>query len=158
MLSEIAKQVTQLEEMAHDELRHRYTKLFGEPPRSSPRIWLIRRIAWRLQALAQGDLSHRARQRASELANDADLRLFAPYSRRTIQPSVGDRRLPAPGTILARRYKGQVFKVKVLTKGLEYDGKLYRSLSAVAKAITGSHCNGFLFFRLTKETRHAQSG
>ena len=67
---------------------------------------------------------------------------------------MGDPRLPAAGRILARRYKGQVFRVKVLAKGLEHDGRVYRSLSAVAKAITGSHCNGFLFFRLKcKEKR-----
>jgi hypothetical protein len=64
--------------------------------------------------------------------------------------------LPAPGTILARRYKGHIIQVKVLTKGFEYEGTLYRSLSAVAKAITGSHCNGYLFFRLSEDRRHGQ--
>jgi hypothetical protein len=42
-----------------------------------------------------------------------------------------------------------MLQVKVLRRGLEFEGKIYPSLSAVAKAITGSHCNGFLFFRLT---------
>jgi hypothetical protein len=58
-----------------------------------------------------------------------------------------DRRLPPPGTILTRTYKGARLQVRVLPAGFEYDGQVYKSLSAVAKAITGSHCNGFLFFQ-----------
>jgi hypothetical protein len=59
-----------------------------------------------------------------------------------------DERLPPPGTVITRRYKGDVLHVKVLPHGFEYEGEVYSSLSAVAKAITGSHCNGYLFFRL----------
>ena len=59
-----------------------------------------------------------------------------------------DSRLPPPGTILTRKYKGRVLQVQVLRNGFEYEGQVYRSLSAVAKAVTGSHCNGYLFFRI----------
>ena len=59
-----------------------------------------------------------------------------------------DDRLPPPGTLLTREYKGRTYQVRVLADGFDYDGQVYRSLSAVAKAITGSHCNGYLFFRL----------
>jgi hypothetical protein len=62
-----------------------------------------------------------------------------------------DDRLPLPGTIITRPYKGETLQVKVLPKGFEYQGEVYKSLSAVAKVITGSHCNGYLFFRLAKE-------
>jgi hypothetical protein len=140
-------------------LRARYAELFGEPTRAGNRAWLIKRIAWRLQALAEGDLSQRARQRALELARDADLRLCAPRSnfpavmeadtsakRRSARAH--DPRLPLPGTLLRRRYKGMVLQVQVQEHGFVFDGQRYPSLSAVAKAITGSHCNGFLFFRL----------
>jgi len=58
-----------------------------------------------------------------------------------------DHHLPLPGTILTRWYKGQTLKVQVLRHGFEYEGQVYKSLSAVAKAITGSHTSGFLFFR-----------
>ena len=61
-----------------------------------------------------------------------------------------DARLPPPGTIITRDYKGRQLQVQVLQRGLEYDGQVYKSLSAVAKAITGSHCNGHLFFRMGK--------
>ena len=60
------------------QLKARYAELFGEPTRCNNRPYLIKRIAWRLQADAEGDLSERARQRAAELADDADLRLQAP--------------------------------------------------------------------------------
>jgi hypothetical protein len=63
--------------------------------------------------------------------------------------------LPKPGTVLNRRYRGRLHAVQVLADGFSYRDATYRSLSAVALAITGSHCNGFLFFRLTnKEKRH----
>jgi hypothetical protein len=62
-------------------------------------------------------------------------------------PPAQDRRLPPPGTVLTRTYKGALLQVRVLPAGFEYDGLAYKSLSAVARAITGSHCNGFLFFQ-----------
>jgi hypothetical protein len=130
--------------------------LFGEATHASNRTWLIKPIAWRMQALAEGDLSQRARQRAEELARDADLRLNPPQSKATTttppaepgrMPTPVDQRLPPPGTILTRPYKGQLVQVQVFTDGFAYAGRVYASLSAVAKAVTGSHCNGFLFFR-----------
>jgi Protein of unknown function (DUF2924) len=139
-------------------LRRRYAELFGESCHTGNKAWLIKRIAWRLQSLAQGDLSERARKRAAELANDADLRLSpprtvlvapVPQSARPGSQRSDDARLPSPGTVLTRRYKGRTLQVRILEQGFEYDGVLYPSLSAVAKAITDSHCNGFLFFRLT---------
>ena len=139
------------------ELRTRYAHVFGEPTAARHKTWLIRRIAWRLQVLAEGDLSERARRRAAELANDADLRLLPPRTAKSVAaprpqastlPCQRDRRLPPPGTILARPYKGQTLQVKVLADGFEFAGAIYPSLSAVAKAITGSHCNGYLFFRV----------
>ena len=61
------------------------------------------------------------------------------------------QRMPPPGTIITREYKGQTLQVKVLPQGFEFEGEVYKSLSAVAKAITGQHCNGYHFFRLGKE-------
>lgn len=55
---------------------------------------------------------------------------------------------PIPGTVLAREYRGRLIEVTVLPKGFELDGQVYRSLSAAAKAVTGSHWNGLLFFGL----------
>jgi hypothetical protein len=61
---------------------------------------------------------------------------------------IRDRRLPIPGTVISKVYKGTVIDVKVLDKGFEYDGKVYRTLSAIAGAVTGQHWNGYLFFGL----------
>jgi len=58
-----------------------------------------------------------------------------------------DRRLPIPGAIIRKEYKGRILEVKVLEKGFDYEGKVYLTLSAVAQEITGAHWNGFLFFK-----------
>jgi hypothetical protein len=154
----LVNEVAALERLSVGQLRQRFAELFGETTAASNRTWLIKRIAWRLQALAEGDLSERARRRAAELARDADLRLNPPPSKATTTtpppepvsvPTPVDHRLPPPGTILTRPYKGQLVQVQVLTEGFAYAGRVYPSLSAVAKAVTGSHTNGFLFFRNT---------
>jgi hypothetical protein len=164
MSMNVGREVAALNRMGVQELRGRYAELFGETTRTGNKAWLIKRIAWRMQALAEGDLSERARQRAMELANDADIRLSPPKVKsmepiareRTTTTTLrvaGEHRLPPPGAVLQRRYKGENLQVRVLENGFEYEGELYKSLSAVAKAITGSHCNGYLFFGLTKEAR-----
>jgi hypothetical protein len=126
---------------------------------------MIKRIAWRLQALAEGDLPERARRRAAELANDADIRLYPPKEMQpamaadrtetAVLPFKADDRLPLPGTILTREYKGTVVQVQVLQQGFEYSGHVYKSLSAVAKAVTGSHCNGYAFFKMGHQGEQA---
>jgi hypothetical protein len=153
----IVNAVATLERLTIGQLRQRFAELFGEATLASNRAWLVKRIAWRLQALAEGDLSERARRRAAGLARDADLRLNAPRSQTATAttpepvrvPTPVDQRLPPPGTILTRPYKGQLVQVQVLTDGFAYAGRVFPSLSAVAKAVTGSHTNGFHFFRNT---------
>jgi len=152
-------EVARLHRLGAQQLRARYAEVFGETTPAHNKAWLIRRIAWRLQALAEGDLSERAKRRVEELANDADLRLNPPRPRvadtpRAAEPVAAivplrDRRLPPVGSVLARVYRGQTVQVRVLADSFEYEGRIYPSLSAVAQHITGTHCNGFLFFRLT---------
>jgi len=157
----IGQQLAALQRLTIAELKTRYVELFGEHTPANNRIWLIKRIAWRLQALAEGGLSERARQRAAELANDADLRMNPPVPRRpklapaqppiSSEPRAIDKRLPPAGTILVRKYRGETLQVQVLQQGFAYNGQVFKSLSAVAKAITGSHCNGFWFFGLGQQ-------
>lgn len=154
----VGREIAHLQKMTVKQLRARYVEVFGEETNAQNKAWLVKRIAWRMQALQEGDLSERARRRAAELARDADLRLNPPsikagqVAEQQVQTRVleldQDDRLPPPGTVITRKYKGDVLQVKVLPHGFEYDGEVYASLSAVAKAITGSHCNGYLFFRL----------
>jgi hypothetical protein len=132
------------------QLKAMYRELFGDDSRSNHKQFLIRRVAWRLQAIAEGDLSERARQRAITLSQDADLRLTAPRSSRpTLSAPPGryrDPRLPSPGTVLSRNFQGNMLTVHVLEEGFRYEDRVYRSLSAVARQITGTQWNGFLFF------------
>ena len=149
-----------LEGMTARQLRDRYAEVFGEAARSNNRRWLLRRVAWRIQAQAEGGLSERARRRAEELARDEDLRLRPPTDRgpglgaevRTVSGRLvrRDDRVPIPGAVLVRSFKGADHRVTVLPHGFEYGGTTYRSLSAVAFAISGSHWNGFHFFGLTR--------
>ncbi|MCS6851712.1 MAG: DUF2924 domain-containing protein, partial [Gemmataceae bacterium] len=137
------------------QLCQRYAELFGEPTRSRHRTYLIRKILWKLQAVAEGDLSERARRRAEELARGFELRVMAPKGSPAATATVptmparpADPRLPAPGTALVRRYKGRTLQVTVLPDGFDFEGERFKSLSAVAKKITGSHVNGYRFFGL----------
>ena len=157
----VANEIAALGRLSVPELRTRLAAVFGAPTQAHNKVWLVKRLAWRLQALAEGDLSHRARQRAAELVHDADLRLSPPRAdqapadaaapQETTLRLPADARLPRPGSILTRRYKGRTLQVEVLAHGFAYAGQVYRSLSAVAQAVTGSHCNGYLFFRLTSQ-------
>lgn len=159
------KVVNELGRLTVTQLRERYAEVFGEAARSFNKPHLVKRIAWRQQALAEGDLSERARRRARELANDADLRIRPPAAPAIIGADGDtatlpfrvepDDRLPMAGTLLKREYKGQTVQVRVLPQGFEFDGEVYRSLSAVARKVTGAHWNGFLFFGLPKPGKEA---
>ena len=145
MSMNLGKELAAIGRMGVAELRTRYAELFGETTRTGNKPWLRKRIAWRMQMLAEGDISERARQRAAQLAHDADIRLSPPRIRplpaeaapRTTTAPVsipGDHRLPPPGSILQRIYKGATLQVRVLESGFEFEGELYKSLSAVAKS------------------------
>ena len=125
----------------------KYLEVFRQESLSNNKPFLVRRIAWRLQANAEGDLSERARQRATVLAEDADLRIRAPQSfLKQLSGGNRDPRLPAVGTRLTRQFRGQSVSVEVLEKGFRYQERVYRSLSAVAREVTGVQWNGFAFF------------
>lgn len=139
-------------------LRARYAEVFGEPTTANNKPRLIRRIAWRLQERAEGGLSERAKRRAADLADDADLRIVpvrvttAPTRAPRALGTRSDPRVPPPGSTITRVYKGRQLEVRVRTDGFEFEGEVYRSLSAVANAITGSHLNGRAFFGLGGKT------
>ena len=151
----ISREITAMRKMTVSELRMKYAEAFGESTKSRHKEFLIRHIIWRLQANQEGALSERARQRAEELAAESDVRLTAPRTKAVPGPTKvaaiqisSDDRLPMPGAIITRRYKGQLIEVRVLPHGFEYGGDVYRSLSAVARKVTGTHWNGYHFFRL----------
>lgn len=171
----VLMEIENMRRMSLASLREKFRDVFQEETQSRHREHLFRRIAWRLQALAEGDLSERARGRAREIAQDASLRAVAPRDffrvngeRVQTTPSDGNRRqqdsrLPLPGVVLGRKWKGRNILVEVLEKGFRYEGRHYSSLSAVAVAVTGTRWNGLAFFGLTcpavgkrKEQPHAE--
>ena len=158
MSPKVTLEIAELHDKTVNQLVQRYEEVFNEECRSRNKQYLIRRIAWRLQANEEGGLSRAALKKAAELAVDADTRVTAPRKHssdgvKLVVPEPDsfvdwDPRLPPPGNIVERQYKGKMIRVIVLKEGFEYEGRRYKSLTAIAKEVSGSHCNGFLFFRL----------
>jgi hypothetical protein len=145
-------------------LREEHRRVFGKDPVSAHRQFLFRKIAWRMQADREGGLPDSARELARAIARDAPLRIRVisnaeklrggiPLERTTtttIAPG-HDSRLPMPGGLIVKQFRGETIVVKVVDEGFEYRDRRYGSLSAIAQEITGTKWNGFLFFGLTKE-------
>ena len=160
MTDSIPAQIEVLRHMTVGELQAKYLDVFGEETRARHKQYLFKKIAWRIQELAYGGLSERAKRRAAELVDDTRVRIRPPRNlpieelgKKIIKLKSGsrDRRLPLPGTVITREFGDEIHRVKVLKEGFEYKDKPYRSLSAVARAITDSHWNGFLFFALDQK-------
>jgi hypothetical protein len=149
----IWREIAALQSQTVGQLRVKYQEVFGQESRSNHKQFLVRRIAWRLQANAEGNLSVRAQQRALALAEEAELRIRAPefFVKRLFEPArkkTSDPRLPPAGTWLTRQFQGQSVSVEVLENGFRYQERVYKSLSAVARSVTGVQWNGFSFFAL----------
>jgi hypothetical protein len=141
--------------MRMPELRAKYAEVFGEQTTSHNAAFLRKKVAWRIQELAQGGLTERVQARIEELGRDAPLRQ-RPRAASESPPVVyggRDARLPPPGTVLRRQYKGAVHDVTITETGFVYRGVIHASLSAVARAITGTSWNGMLFFGLQARKR-----
>lgn len=135
-----------------EELLKRYKELYGEDAAGTHKTYLWRKIAYKLQEQDRGSLSAKAKDRLKTLIEEYD-----PINNKALRPdklivsqeaSVKDKRLPIPGTVITKEYKGANYRIKVLEKSFEYNGKIYKTLSAIAKEITGAHWNGYLFFNL----------
>jgi hypothetical protein len=161
----IYTEIERLGSLRLQELRARYREVFGEDSRTAHKPHLVRQIAWRLQVQAQGDLSERARRRALEIANDADLKNQVPAHWEAAGAAAQSTgrvrragRIPAAGTLLRRVYRDRTVVVRILADGFEYEGRRYGSLSAVARAATGTRWNGLLFFGLTERAKRRRHG
>ena len=136
--SSVIKQIDQLNQMSMRELRKKWQDLFGTDSGRLGRAYLIRRLAYRIQELTYGGLSQEARRKLKQLAEN-------PKKKKPTKPEITNLQV---GTRLLREWHGEQYEVIVKEDGFLYDGKLYRSLSAVARAITGRHCGGRRFFGL----------
>ena len=155
--SNASKQIEGLARMPYDDLKALWRTLHaGEPP-TYHRMYIENRLAYRIQEFTFGGLSETARDKMRQILEEhrydsTGVKLQAPGRR-------GNRRatddMPVLGTKLVREWKGARHEVMIVPRGVEYQGKRYRSLSAVACLITGCHWNGRLFFGI--ESRSAVS-
>ena len=101
------------------------------------------------RGLRRNDGSTRSQRKAKRSEPECrGLRSFSNSSASAVASAL-DRRLPPPGTYLEREYKGRRIIVKILPDGFEFDGHIYRSLSAIASEVAGTKWNGYLFFNFT---------
>ncbi len=156
-MAEIDLELEVLKQLSIERIQEKYKELYGvtELPCDN-KTYLLKRIAYKLQERSLGGLSKKARVRIDELilrydpVNNKALRPHIVSAGAVVQalPFMRDKRLPIPGTLIRKKYKGKELIVKVLEKGFEYNGKKYRSLSAIALEITNAHWSGFTFFNL----------
>ena len=145
-------EIITLKNASAEELLKRYKELYGEDATGTHKTYLWRKIAYKLQEQEHGGLSVKAKGKLKALIEE-----FDPINNKALRPdkpmvspqaSAKDKRLPIPGTVITKEYKGANYQVKVLEKGFEYNAKIYKTLSAIAKEISGAHWNGYLFFNL----------
>ena len=133
-MTSMARDLAALAELDTHTLAEKYATLFGRPPRSRNRLHLLRRVAWKVQAERFGGLSATAQKQLDALMAQIEI------------PSAAPAATNAPA--LVREWHGKRIVARPIEGGFEFEGNVYRSLSAVAKAATGAHWNGRLFFRL----------
>ncbi len=141
MSDSVPAQVAALPGKSIAELKGLWRELYQAEPPPFNRAFLVKRLAYRIQELAYGGLSARTVARLDALADEEEARLQGKPRRR-----ITDR--PVAGTRLVREWQGVEHHVTVLVDGFEYQGRTYRSLSAVARSIAGTRWNGPLFFGL----------
>jgi hypothetical protein len=156
-VADLGAQLAALDKLTVAELVEKYREVFGVPTRTRNKDYLRKRVAWRIQELAEGGLSEKALARIEQLAPEAPVRWRATAAT-SVAPAIEattpqrDPRLPPVGSILHRTHGGVDHQVTVLEDGFEYKGERYATLSRVARAITGTPWNGFLFFGLKRRT------
>lgn len=141
MSSNIVAQIAALKGMAAPALKARWRELFGSEPPPYNRRFLESRLAYRVQELAYGGLSRDTERRLRALAEQP-----AKGAGATGKAMASNR--PVSGTRLIREWKGVEHVVTVRDQDFEYHGRPFKSLSAVARTITGTRWNGLVFFGL----------
>ncbi len=135
----VLSQITALEGMDLHQLRDRWRSLFDTEPPGYGKVMMRKRLAYRIQELAYGGLTEATKRKLREIHKKAEER------RRRERNSTT---LPVTGSVLVREHDGIRHEVTILDNGFEYAGKNWRSLSAIAKHITGTKWNGHAFFGL----------
>ena len=146
--------------MGINELRAKYCEVYGYNSGARNKDFLVRKIAWKLQSIeTKSDIKPATREKAYLIADFSRLKLNR-AKKSPVELVVGrdfakrklelgrDPRLPMPGALLSKTFRGKQHLVKVLDKGFEYENENFKTLSSVAKKIAGTNWNGFKFFNL----------
>lgn len=142
----ILARLAALKAMSVKELKAEWQTLFDAPAPNNSRTFLENRLAYRIQELTHGGPDKQTRRLLDLLADEVEGTL-------TRKAQIADPRNPVVGTKLIREWDGVAHTVTVLKDGFEWDGKRYKSLSAVARSITGTRWNGYRFFGLRERKR-----
>ena len=153
MKKSVLKQVAELPNLDSDQLKERWRALFGSEPPAYNKSYLVKRLAYRIQELAFGGLSEGAQAQLREALDEDDTDSNATRLHRRRRKDG----MPVTGTRLVREWQGNRYEVTVVHGGFEFEGRKYRSLTAITKAITGTHWNGPGFFGLRKPIGKAAS-
>lgn len=150
----VQQQMANLHSLSHDDLKALYMTMFGSEPPTYNRTFIINRLAYRIQEFTFGGLPETVRDRLRQLLiehgyDETGIRVETKSGRR--RRATDD--MPIIGTKLIREWKGARYEVIVVSGGVEYQGKRYRSLTAATKAITGCHWNGRTFFGIDARNR-----
>jgi len=150
MTKHMSQKINRLYDLSAKQLMREYIRITGESYYTHNRKSLIRKIAWLYQIKDSPPLSQMALERVGELVKDSKLRVYPPRNFKCEIPKRKTKRNTSltPGTVLMKKYHGINYEVVVLDRGFMWDNTIYKSISGVAKAITGSHWNGKLFFGL----------
>ena len=158
MGAEIAKLIDDLKTLPLSKLIKQYEEVVGKTAIFINHPHLIRQFAYKIQENVYCKMKPEITDKIADLIS-----LYNPINRAVIRTQSGktesgrDVRLPIPGSVITKRYKGKRLEVKILENGFEYEGFIYKNLSAVACAITGSHWNGFIFFGIKQHERRKRS-
>lgn len=142
----ILARLAALKNMTVNELKAEWQALFDAPAPNNSRTFLESRLAYRIQELTYGGPDKQTRRLLDLLADEVEGTL-------TRKAQIADARNPVVGTKLIREWDGIAHTVTVLKEGFEWGGQRYKSLSAVARAITGTRWNGYRFFGLRERKR-----
>ncbi|MCL4552913.1 MAG: DUF2924 domain-containing protein [Candidatus Marsarchaeota archaeon] len=154
MNKSVLKQITDLQNMTVEELRPVWRTLFGTEPPAYNRAYLVKRLAYRVQELAYGGLSNNALKTMDDIldTHGFDENGGIPNARKS--RNLGSKEnSPVVGTRLIREWHGNTYEVTVVRGGFEYQGVRFRTLTHIAKLITGDHRSGVAFFGLNRDKK-----
>ena len=157
----LRQRLSEIRDMPVSELQDLYYDLHGRATRARNRTWLIKRLSYKTQEVLTGlTSSAEARQRIEALSADQPVRVREsdepmPLPEAPSKPR--DSRLPPVGTVIRRAHNGAIHQITVLEDGFEYQGRHYASLSTIAREVTGTNWNGFLWAGLTTRKKRSRT-